>query len=242
MGNGPRHGGYGRNLVKQRPGSDASILISLPNFTGSFPQHELRKHIPQFLYDLRASGNRISYPMNQFQSMFLTQNDVWIYSKALDWVFTRIEEYGTYSPMLNIAAPGNPMNDLWQDVDNALQYIQLVGTAPFDQYIEQALDLFKAIANIIQPVRGFNASTTLFQDYYEGARSFLKFFALVGPSEVFQLLQSVWLAAHENLIPIEGLVRSLSVPEEADLRQVVNFQANIIGDRLSMEMLQYGII
>jgi hypothetical protein len=213
------------------------MIVDLPTGVGYFPSRDLRRHVPKFFYDLRESGNRVSRPLEHFRPTFQNVNDQLWHEIALDWVFGRVEEYATRF----IAAPGaNPMAKLLQEIDDAFQNGDW---AILQGGVTCAKEIFKAIANVIRPDRGFDYSDELFNEFLETARNFIQYFAFADPGmgSTFSLLSSVYTGGARDLRPIALLsTRSIGPNERLVLKQLVQVLATN-GDILATDMWNNGL-
>ena len=233
----PRRQYHQQQLVKRRPGSNIRMIVSLPTSIGHFPQRDLQRHVPKFMYDLRESGNRVSMPLEHFRPSFRNINDEPAYAFALEWVFARVEEYAT---RFGAAPDANSMQDLLQQIDTAYQMGD--GNAVMSG-VEDAQHIFDAISNVIRPDKGFDYSNELFIDFLEAARDFIPYFSVVDPGmgETFMLLLSVYTASAQNLGPIELLTRSIQGNQRQLLQGLVHGMANN-GDILAREIWANGFL
>ncbi|KAH6676819.1 hypothetical protein B0J14DRAFT_361127 [Halenospora varia] len=211
--------GPSQQLAKRRHGSNIPLVIDMPNYTGLVKQDVMHKHAPNLFHYAREAGDRVVRPYEYFQQSFTNTNDPWLHTKALDWVFTRLEIYGQYpyhfTPILNIPDLENPFKDLMA----RLVYFNRSGdVGGMQQTLSVALSLFETVSKVIRADRGMGWSDQLLFEYFEEVKRFIRWFAEFDTSSaVFDLLKSVWKACLQDLTPAIEIMDALNTRERSDL-------------------------
>jgi hypothetical protein len=133
------------------------------------------------------------------------------------------------------------MGRLLQDLDQALQ---IGDVASADILADNAVNIFDAISNVIRPDRGFDYSDQLFGEFLDTVRAFLPYLNAVDPNMgyMFYVLESVWRAGLQDLTPIEILLGSVGMNEQAMFAAVAYGQIKADGNLFAWDMANNGLI
>jgi len=180
-------------------------------------------------------------PFEHFRPAFQRAGDGPLHTVALDWVFTRVQDYGAYGPMYRPDVAGNPMARLLQELSDACQ----LGNVVLAQDLaEKAVNIIDAISNVIRPDRGFDYSDQLFGEFLDTAGAFIPYLNAVEPSMsyMFYVLESVWRAGLQDLTPITILLGSVGLNEQAMFAAVAQTLIQVEGNLFGWDMVNNGLI
>ncbi|RDL39872.1 uncharacterized protein BP5553_04212 [Venustampulla echinocandica] len=228
--------GYGQmSLVKRQPGSNVRLIVDTPGYVAEVPQKALHAHLPKLFHDARQAGNRVVRPLDYFTQTFQNIKDENLHSDALNWVFTRIERYTNYPHQtfpFNAPDPDNTFQILFQYTEEAYNS----DDPALSLLIENAMEQFTAVSNVLRKDRGLSHSRQLLREYIETARYFLPYVADQGPMYTFDLLEAVYNASTHNMGAMQRLVQSLGLQERDELARVTFSEAQN-GDIMALRLL-----